>query len=89
MVIGKTLKKSGKSTSAILTIHAYLQQRPISNTASIREKTGLSQPTVMRSLSILEELGIVKEITGKDRHKIFIYSNYLDILNKGTEPLNY
>ncbi|MBL1420878.1 MAG: Fic family protein [Alphaproteobacteria bacterium] len=75
---------SGRSTAAVLTIHTYLQKYPVSNTTSIRERTNLSQPTVMRSLSTLESLGIVKEITGKARNKIFVYNEYLDILNKET-----
>lgn len=83
------IQNSGKSTAAILAIHAVLQHHPISNTKIIREKTGLSQPTVMRSFTALESLEIVKEITGKERHKVFVYREYLDILNKGTEPLKY
>ena len=79
------LNQSAASVSTISTIYADLQRHPISNTASIRKNTGLSQPTVMRSLSALERLGIIKEITGKSRHKVFVYSVYLDILNKGTE----
>ena len=81
------IENSGKSTAAILTIHTHLQRHPISSTSKIREKTKLSQPTVMRSLSALESLGVVKEVTGKERHKIFVYHQYLDILNKGAEPL--
>lgn len=83
------IRASGKSTAAIMAIYPYFQQRPISNSTAIREKTGLSQPTVMRSLVVLEELGIIKEITGKERHKIFVYDEYLSILSKGTEPLKY
>lgn len=79
------IRSSEKSTPAIMTIYPYFQQRPIANTTTIREKTGLSQPTVIRSLSMLEELGIIKEITGKERHKIFVYNQYLNILNRGTE----
>jgi len=83
------IEQSGSSTSAVLTIHAYLQHHPISNTTAIRESTGLSQPTVMRSLLALMQLGIVEEITGKARHKVFVYTHYLEILKTGTEPLRY
>ena len=83
------IEKSGKSTAAVLAVHTYLQHHPITNTASIRTATGLAQPTVMRSLRALEYLGIVNEVTGKERHKLFVYSDYLDILKKGTEPLTY
>lgn len=81
------IEASGKSTSAVLTIHTYLQRHPIATTTRIKKGCNLSLPTVLRSLSTLEDLKIVREVTGKDRHKVFIYGQYLDLLNKGTEPL--
>ena len=81
------IEESGKSTAAILTVHRFFQQHPISKTTKIKDQCGISLPTVLRSITTLEKLGIVKEITGKERHKIFVYSRYLDLLSKGTEPL--
>ncbi|MBL4645536.1 MAG: Fic family protein [Rhizobiales bacterium] len=83
------IEESGKSTAAILTIHTYLQSQPITNTRRIRAACGVSLPTVMRSLNTLETLNIVTETTGKERNKIFAYQEYLGILSKGTEPLEY
>ena len=77
-----SIEKSDQSTAATLTIFCYLQQHPISNTTSMRHQSGLSQPSVMRALHALESLHIVEEITGKQRHKIFVYKSYLDILNE-------
>jgi hypothetical protein len=31
--------------------------------------------------------GIVREITGKQRDRIYLYDQYVRILDKGTEPL--
>lgn len=81
------INKSHQSTGAILKIYEHLQKHPLTMTASIRKKTGLSQRTIMRSLFILEALDIVKEITGKERHKVFAYKRYLDLLIEDTEPL--
>lgn len=81
------IETSGKSAAAILTIHTIMQRNPIANTKTIRGKTGLSQPTVIRSFTTLEELGIVKEVTGKERHKIFVYGEYLNLLNRGVEEI--
>lgn len=78
------IKTSGHSAKGILTIYTYLQRHPICMTKSIRKQTKLSQPTVIRSLAVLQSLGIVKEVTGKDRHKIFVYKKYLDLLNQHT-----
>jgi Fic family protein len=81
------IQKSGKSTATILTLHMYFQSHPISNTTQIKKITGLTLPSVMRALKTLEAIGIVKEITGKERHKVFVYNEYLNILSSGTEPL--
>jgi hypothetical protein len=35
----------------------------------------------------LENLGIVCEIAGRKRERVFAYTRYLAILNEGTEPL--
>ncbi len=40
-------------------------------------------PIATKSIKHLETLGIAKEITGKERHKIYTYQRYLDILNEG------
>ncbi len=83
------IEESGKSTAATLSIHAYLQKQPVTNTTRLKNACGISLPTVLRSLAALEELGIVHEITGKERNKVFAYRQYLNILNHGSEPLEY
>ncbi|PHS20864.1 MAG: cell filamentation protein Fic [Robiginitomaculum sp.] len=83
------IENEGKPTAAILTIHNYFQKHPISNTTNIKEACGVSLPTVLRALTTLEEYKIIREITGKDRHKVFVYREYLNILSAGTESLRY
>jgi len=82
-----TISASGKSTASILAVHTHMQRHPVTGTARIKEACSISLPTVLRSLATLESLGIVKEVTGKGRHKLFVYDAYLNILNQGTEPL--
>lgn len=74
-------------SAGILSVFEVLQRRPLCNTSIVREETGLSLPTVLRAFEILIQLGIVREITGKDRHKTFVYHDYLNILSQGTEPI--
>jgi DNA-binding transcriptional regulator GbsR (MarR family) len=50
-------------------------------------KTSLSFPAVSAGMKLLSRLGIVKEITGKRRDRVFAYSKYLAVLSEGTEPL--
>lgn len=38
-------------------------------------------------MGILEDLGIVREVTGQRRKCVFAYQEYLNILSEGTEAL--
>ncbi len=46
----------------------------------------LSFRTTASAMDILSEFGIVREITGKRRNRLYFYTGYLAILNEGTEP---
>ena len=70
-----------------LRIHDLLQQHPFATATDLVARTGLTAPTVNAALADLEHLGIVAEITGRRRGRVFSYGAYLDILNEGTAPL--
>jgi hypothetical protein len=46
-----------------------------------------SAPTVAKAFDHLGRLGILREITGRERRRLFVYEPYLQILNEGTEPI--
>ncbi len=48
------------------------------------EATKISKPTVARALEELEHLQIAREITGKKRDRVYIYSAYVEMLNEDT-----
>lgn len=70
-----------------LRIHDMLQQNPFATANTLVGKTGLSAPTVNAALADLQRLGIVEEVTGRRRGRVFSYRAYLDILSEGTAPL--
>ena len=72
---------SDKSTATVIIIHSYFQRHPVANSAKIMEACKLSRPTVLRALAALEFVGIIKETTGKERHKVFVYSAYMEVLS--------
>ena len=39
------------------------------------------------NLDHMQRLGILREVTGRERHRLFVYEDYLAILNEGTEPI--
>jgi len=77
----------GRASSSALRIHHALQQRPVANAAQIAKRTKLSMPAISRVLAALEEIGLVREITGRQRNRVFSYAGYVRILSEGTEPM--
>jgi hypothetical protein len=49
--------------------------------------SGLTTPTVNAALADLQTLGVVGEVTGRRRGRVFAYTALLAILNEGSEPL--
>jgi Fic family protein len=77
----------GRAAGTALRLHNHLQRFPLTSLGNAAAKTKLSFPTVTAALSRLEDLGIVKETTGRERNRIFEYRSYVHILAEGTEPL--
>jgi Fic family protein len=78
--------ESDRAGSA-LRIHELLQQNPFLSANLLVERTGLSAPTINAALADLVRLGIVEEVTGRRRGRVFGYRRYLAILSEGTDPL--
>jgi Fic family protein len=81
------IQKLGRSSSSALRVHEYMQRKPIANIAATAKALKISIPTVTLALNHLVRIGIVEEVTGKRRDRLFTYSRYFNIVSKGTEPL--
>lgn len=77
----------GRSASSALRVFNALCERPITTLNDVCRRTGLSFPTATKSVNKLISLSIVRELTGRQRNRVFAYDRYLAILNEGTEPL--
>ncbi len=77
----------GRAAANALRVFDAFRDRPLATIPALTEQTGASYPTVARAVEALENLGIVREITGRKRERVFAYEGYLDILTEGTEPL--
>lgn len=76
-----------KRAGSALRVHDLLQQNPYATAKILVARTGLTAPTINAALADLERLGVVHEVTGRRRGRVFCYRDYLDILSEGTEPL--
>lgn len=81
------IQKIGRAAGSALRVHEFFQSNPVASIAKIATVSGLSIPAVTTSLKYLEEISIVKEMSGKRRHRLFAYAQHLKILSEGTEPL--
>jgi Fic family protein len=77
----------GRPAANALRLFQYAQSNPILSIATVAERTGISIPTVTKAVAHLQKLEVLREITGKQRRRMYAYARYLAILNEGTEPL--
>jgi Fic family protein len=81
------ITSQSERAGSALQIHDLLQQNPFATAGALVKQTGLTAPTINAALADLHRLGIVEEVTGRRRGRVFGYAAYLDILNEGTAPI--
>ena len=81
----RKIEDLGRMAASALRIHELLQKKPIVSVPMVSTELNLSAPTVRSSIDKLKEIGLVKEITGKKRDRLFSYQSYLEILQADTE----
>lgn len=77
----------GKAAPSALKILAHMRKKPVIAPKDLVAQLELTMPTINTALSNLEKIGIIHEITGRQRDRMFAYKAYLAILEEGTEPL--
>ncbi|HEY3739898.1 MAG TPA: Fic family protein [Bryobacteraceae bacterium] len=76
-----------RTPPSVILVFQQVQRNPILSVQQASKGTGVSFPTASRAFEALKELGIVGEITGKARGRLYTYTRYLDLLSEGTQPL--
>jgi len=72
----------GRVGPQLQVVHSLFSEYPMQTVKNISAKTGLVPNTVSRTLEALQHLGIVSEITGKKRNRLYLYKAYFDRLNR-------
>jgi Fic family protein len=76
------IDQQGRRSGSASRVHEALKVRPVSSLAAISRDTGLSFPAAASAIELLVSMGIVRELTGKRRNRIFVYDAYLNSLNE-------
>lgn len=80
----KIEQELGRAARTTLLVHTYLQQNPVATIPTIAQNTTPSQPTVGNAVERLQKLDILEEVTDQKRNRVFVYREYLDLLDAGT-----
>jgi Fic family protein len=82
-----TISSLGRARFASEQILEHMKMLPQTTVPIIATKLNMSAPTARRALESMVKLNILAEISGKKRDKIYVYKNYLKLLEEGAEPL--
>jgi Fic family protein len=83
----RKIEALGRPAASGMRVFEHMQRNPIISIPAAAKSIGISAPTVAKSLEHMRQLGMLREITGRQRHSLFVYDAYLAILSEGTEPL--
>jgi len=77
------IEEIGRAANSALNVFELLKKRCLVSLPVIQNELKLTFPTANKALLNLQNLGFVKEITGKRRDRIFSYEPYLKVLHTG------
>ena len=75
------------ATVSALRLLDLLPEHPMVTLALVTEHLQTNKPTAIRTIQALEAAGILREITGKVRDRMYAYHQYLAVLGEDTEAL--
>lgn len=74
----------GRGAATALRVHEHAVRYVVVRATTAAEILGLTGPPVYSAIARLEEMGILREATGRKRGKLYVYDEYLALLNEGT-----
>lgn len=72
----------GRGTASALLIYRYAQANPLFSIKNAAREMKVSFPTASSAVARMTEAGILRESSGKQRDRLFLYESYLKILNQ-------
>lgn len=78
------LVQHGRRQMACLLVHESLSRRPVLGIKQVCDDAGLVPNAAANALKIMESLGMVKELTGRKRDRVFAYTAMVKRLEAGT-----
>jgi Fic family protein len=77
----------GRRAGNALQVFEQFVRRPILDAPTIHKSLSVAAPTVRAAIAALRDLGLLNEITGQRRNRIWVYQSYYALLSEGASPL--
>ena len=74
------------ATVTSLRLFEMLPENPVLTLIRAAEIVGATKPTVQKAIDSLCDAGILEEVTGRKRDRVYAYRSYLDVLGEETGP---
>ena len=78
----RALEMVDRIGSAALQSFTAFTRRPLLSISAVQDLSGLSYTGARSGVRLLEQQGILREITGRRRDRIYAYQGCLEILNR-------
>jgi Fic family protein len=78
----RRLLQSTKAGPASYRLFEMLPMMPRFTIERVRQQLDTSFPTATAAVKVLEELGIVMEMTGQKKNRIYSYQAYVELLSR-------
>lgn len=75
----KALEKAAPRLTSALRLLDDLYRRPVASVATVADRLELGYPSANRLVALLVDQGILKEITSRERNRVFAYAPYLQL----------
>lgn len=75
-------QRLGRRAGGALQLLEALFRNPIANVKRVQEITGLSQPASNALANAMEEIGVLREMTGRKTYRVFRFEHYLQLFDE-------
>jgi Fic family protein len=82
----KIINSLGRIRFSCERVLEYMKKLPQVNVPLIARELNMTAPTARSALNQMTSQGILEEVSGNKRDKIYLYRTYLNILESGAEP---
>jgi len=79
--VDQKVKTLGRGVANAQKVTEYLYHRPLINAEKVSEVAGITSPSAYTLIRNLERLGIIREITGGQRGKEYVFKEYLNLFH--------